>query len=113
MQTLISSRSSSKSRCVRNTLLSLFIRSALWTKFRSVHPKANSLAGNLYLAESPSSIVALSSIFVGKVLMFYRKALFKTDTALKTPIVVSIASSGIPSPVQTAPVVVWKESVYG
>lgn len=30
-----------------------------------------------------------------------------------TPIVVSIASSGTPNPVQTAPVVVLNESVYG
>jgi len=45
--------------------------------------------------------------------MFLKKALFKTVTALNTPIVVSIASSGTPRPVQTAPVVVWNESVYG
>ena len=54
-----------------------------------------------------------SYILVGKDLIFLKNALSRTVTALNTPIVVSIDSSGIPSPVQTAPVVVWNESVYG
>jgi len=36
-----------------------------------------------------------------------------TEIAENTPIYVSIASSGIPRPEQTAPVVVWKLSVKG
>ena len=53
------------------------------------------------------------SISVGKFLMCYLKALSIMEMAEKTPIVVSIDSSGMPRPVQTAPVFVLNESVYG
>mgnify|MGYP006907053137 CR=1 FL=1 len=50
-------------------------------------------------------------MWVGKLLILSKNAFLTTETADKTPIVVSIASSGTPSPVHTAPVVVWKLSV--
>jgi len=51
------------------------------------------------------------SISVGKWLIFYKNALSIIEMAEKTPIVVSIDSSGIPRPLQTAPVLVLNESV--
>ena len=89
---------------------SLLILSACFTRFRSVQPKENSV--NLYRLSSLSSTelnISSSSdyyISVGNDLIRLWKLLFSKVTAEITPIVVSTASSGIPSPVQTAPVVV-------
>jgi hypothetical protein len=68
VQTLISSRSSSKSKWVRNRESSLLILSALWTRFRSVQPKTNSSYEILYLSFKATPICGFS-ILVGNVFM--------------------------------------------
>jgi len=112
VQTLISSRSSRRSFCVKKSESSLFMRSALLTRLRSVQPKTNSSWGILYRSFNAYPILGFSTK-VGKVFICERNALSSIEIALKAPIVVSIDSSGIPRPVHTAPVSVAKLSVYG
>jgi hypothetical protein len=50
---------------------------------------------------------------VGNDYILFKNALLIIAVAENTPIVVSIASSGTPKPVQTYPVVVLKLSTYG